>query len=221
MKDVAVNLLAEAVLGAGRAKPDAGFPDCRGAQAAAREASEDRHLAQRLARGDAAAFDVVVALHHERVRRLAARLLGWPAACEVDDVVQEVFVSVLESGKGFRGRSSVMTWLTAITLNKCRSRQRSVRAWLSMLGRVRELPAPQAPGAAAQVAEAERRWRVRESVRSLPPRDREVIVLHYLEHRSTEELAEILGIKRNAVEVRLHRARQRLRPRLAGLMEME
>jgi RNA polymerase sigma-70 factor (ECF subfamily) len=60
---------------------------------------------------------------------------------------------------------------------------------------------------------------VREAIKKLAGRDREVIVLHYLEDRGVAEMSELLKLKTNAVEVRLHRARQRLKKLLEPLVE--
>jgi len=59
---------------------------------------------------------------------------------------------------------------------------------------------------------------VREAVAGLPPRYREVVVLRYLEELPIAEVAEALGVKRGTVEVRLHRARGRLKGKLADLL---
>ncbi|MEX0977903.1 MAG: sigma-70 family RNA polymerase sigma factor, partial [Pirellulales bacterium] len=88
--------------------------------------AEDRELAARLARGDAAAFDRVVEIYGGRVTALAARLLGWSEGA--DDVAQDVFLAVLRKGKQFRGESRLWTWLAAMTVNRCRSLRR--RRWL-------------------------------------------------------------------------------------------
>jgi len=60
---------------------------------------------------------------------------------------------------------------------------------------------------------------VRDAVRRLPVRDREVLVLHYLEQTSVAEVGRILSLSTNAVCVRLHRARNRLRQQLNGFVE--
>jgi RNA polymerase sigma-70 factor, ECF subfamily len=77
------------------------------------------------------------------------------------------------------------------------------------------------PAASADQAsmDLEKLGQVRKIVKSLPARYREVVVLRYLEELPIETVAEALGLSRNTVEVRLHRARGRLRDRLAGLME--
>src|SRR4051794_19333343 len=84
--------------------------------------ADDSSVAQRFAAGDTAAFTQVVALYQTRVARLASRLLGWSG--DVDDVVQDVFLAALTKAGTFRGEASLWTWLTTLTLNQCRTRQR-------------------------------------------------------------------------------------------------
>jgi len=61
--------------------------------------------------------------------------------------------------------------------------------------------------------------RVREAIGSLGLRYRDVTVLHYFEQMTVEQIAEVVGVRRNTVEVRLHRARRQLEELLADLME--
>src|SRR5436309_10019806 len=84
--------------------------------------ADDASLEQRFAGGQAASFEQAVALYQAKVARLASRLLGWRA--DVDDVVQDVFLTALSKAHTFRGDASLWTWLTAITVNRCRSQQR-------------------------------------------------------------------------------------------------
>jgi RNA polymerase sigma-70 factor (ECF subfamily) len=60
----------------------------------------------------------------------------------------------------------------------------------------------------------ERVHAVRDAVSRLPGKDREVIVLHYLEGMRPADIADVLGASTNAVEVRLHRARAKLKVEL-------
>lgn len=171
-----------------------------------------------LAGDDHAAFErIIVAGYQPRVTRLASRLLGWEA--DVDDVVQDVFFAVWRYRTRFRarhGRASFEAWLTRITINTCRSHQRKPwRRWK------RQSPPEQACLAEPiePMLDRETFDRVRAAVRSLKPADREVIALYYLEQMPLETIAEALGLRGNAVHVRLHRARNRLRAKLNGLLE--
>jgi RNA polymerase sigma-70 factor (ECF subfamily) len=178
----------------------------------------DGELVTRFRAGEGAAFDRLVLAHQGRVVRLTYRLLGRPQ--EVDDVVQEVFLSVLENLRRFRGECRFSTWLTRIVVNKCRSHQRwRLRRWRLWL-------------AACRFAASDERWRsatddstggracnsssdatkeVARAVDQLPAKYREPVVLHYFEDLSIAEIAQALELSANAVEVRLTRARQKLK----------
>ena len=60
--------------------------------------------------------------------------------------------------------------------------------------------------------------KVRLAVQALPLKYREPVVLRYLQELSTDEIARILGISKNALNVRLNRARERLKQDLAELI---
>jgi RNA polymerase sigma-70 factor (ECF subfamily) len=169
------------------------------------ECAAGQQVRDDLVRGDAAAIEDFVRTHQQLVARLARRLLAWEH--DVEDVVQEVFVSALQHLPRFRGESRVSTWLYGITVNECHrhQRRRGLRLW--PLGRP-------APGPATTHRDSTARdpatSAVREAVANLPVRDREVIVLRSLMELPIPEIASILEVRANSVEVRLTRARARL-----------
>ncbi len=155
----------------------------------------------------------LVADFREPITRLARRLLRRPD--RADDVVQDVFVAALAGARRFRGDASVATWLTRIAIHACRraNRRAAVEAGL------RRLMSSGTGSAGSQVFSHDGRAPassmdelqvVREAVRSLPPKYREVVVLRYLEGCAVGHVADILSMTRNAVEQRLTRARRRL-----------
>jgi RNA polymerase sigma-70 factor (ECF subfamily) len=163
-------------------------------------------------------FEQLVAEHQQRVAGLCYRLLGWQG--EVEDVVQDVFLSVCEALPDYRGESQVSTWITRIAINACRNH---IRKRLRFLRRLVPLAPTHdtAPTAAADrgLMSQEQFEHVRASVGRLPRKYREVIVLRYLEELPVSEIAAVLELSRNAVEVRLNRARKLLREYLASLLE--
>ncbi|HTQ38132.1 MAG TPA: RNA polymerase sigma factor [Pirellulales bacterium] len=179
--------------------------------------------------GSSSAFDQIITIHQEKIARLVQRLLGWQS--DVDDIVQDVFVDALKNLPRFDGRSSVLTWLTRLAINRCRSHQR--RQWLR-----RHLPfAPfsrdaQAAGAERasaitgsssnaehEIITAETIAQVHAAIKKLNQRDREIIVLRYLEELPIEQIAQTLKRTRGAVDVRLNRARRRLEELLKPYIE--
>src|SRR3954469_2883441 len=126
---------------------------------------DEKSLAQRFAEGDSAAFEAIVALHRPRITRLVYRLLGWPA--DVDDMVQEVFLSALTQCKKFRGESALATWLTVIALNKCRTHRRGLLSrWRTLRGASRR-PIAAHPPADAQATADDTLAQVREAIKKL------------------------------------------------------
>ncbi len=159
------------------------------------------------------ALETLVREHHAAVTRLAYRLLGWRG--DVEDLVHDVFLTAFKKLDRFRNESSTWTWLAAITINRCRSHRR--RELLRFRWLQSRSPSRDAASDLSRVEQDETGQRVRDAVAKLSPRDRELIVLHYLEELSVPEIRKILGASDKTIHVRLHRARKRLK----GLLEDE
>jgi len=186
--------------------------------AAMAKITEEQALVERFRRGDDSAFDRIVERHSAEVAALANRLLGWPG--DVDDVVQDVFIAAFVHLKKFRGECRLRTWLFTITVNKCRSHRLRRRRRL----RVRQLDdlevtAGHGEGAERPTMDEETFARVRGAVQALPRKYREVVVLRYLEGLEPGEIGELLGIRVNAVQVRLNRAKKQIKEQLGNLLE--
>lgn len=167
------------------------------------------------------AFEQVIELHQKRITQLIYRLLGWQEK-DVEDVVQEVFMAAFANWKKFRGRSDVGTWLTRITINKCRSWQRKHLLGRKLLKIVQTSttigPLENTPD--GELMDSETFERVRRAVGQLPGRLREVVVLRYLEEMPIMEVAQGLEISTNAVNTRLSRAREQLKDKLADIFAL-
>ncbi len=169
-------------------------------------------LVARCHAGDRAAFAQLVQTHQQRVTSLAWRLLGWGG--DIQDAVQDVFLTALRKLPEFRGDCQLSTWLFRITVNRCRRRRRR-------LGHV-HWPADDGPVATTPTGDLQQREtcaEVRSAIGRLKVGLREVVVLRYLHDLPIDEIGMILGLSRTAVEVRLSRARQRLRELLVELLE--
>ncbi|MGE5296516.1 MAG: RNA polymerase sigma factor [Solirubrobacterales bacterium] len=182
------------------------------------ETSTESDLALRFRQGDDSAFDRIVERHGAEVAALANRLLGWPG--DVDDVVQEVFIAAFLGIRKFRGDCSLRTWLFTITVNKCRSWRFRLRrpSSLARLGYI-EAIAGLDRSSDKTAMDQETFARVRRAVQRLPQKYREVIVLKYLQGLETNEACGLLGVTVNAMQVRLNRARARLKEQLGDLFE--
>ena len=160
---------------------------------------------------------------HDKIRHYLGQLVGEVNA---EDVTQEVFVKVDKSLKTFKGESKLSTWVYRIATNAGLDRLRS--SWhrqslldVSVSGGVGESDmeledqdtstTKKIPSAPNQVVKFEMNECIREFVDRLPPDYRTVIVLSELKDLKNQEVADILGISLDAVKIRLHRARARLK----------
>ena len=181
------------------------------------EKTDERALVERFNGGDDGAFERIVEIHSEGVGVLANRLLCWGG--DVEDVVQDVFLAAFVGLKKFRFQCSLKTWLFTITINKCRTHRYKRMLRLRRRRGMAENCAAGGKDAAGRVLDAERFAGVRRAVERLPMRYREPVVLRYLEDLETDEISRVLGISKNALQVRLSRARKLLKGHLAGVID--
>ena len=126
-----------------------------------------------------------------------------------EDVTQEVFIKVWRALPGFDGRASVSTWIYTIARNASLSALRARRPQSSLSDpEVMEAVESTNPVPSADVT-VERAALLR-LVDQLPTKQRQVIMLFYMEARSHEEVAAMLAMPVGTVKTLLHRARARL-----------
>lgn len=154
-------------------------------------------------------FESVYREYHQPIRRHVARLVG---ADEAEDVTQEVFASVSAALPGFKGESSLSTWIYRIATNAAVDRLRSPSFRRTSHTAEQEANVPdKAAGAEQAMARREMNDCIRGYIDRLPASYRTVIVLSDQQGLANQEIADALGITLHTVKIRLHRARARLR----------
>lgn len=133
---------------------------------------------------------------------------------EAEDVVQDVFVRVLEHRLELVVVRDMRVWLVRIAWNLALDRRRRIRP-KQMDERFAEGLAGRNIPADEALAEARHMKAVLEAIERLPKGEREVLLLSALEELETAEMAKVLGRSESAVRALLFRARARLRERLA------
>ncbi len=151
-------------------------------------------------------------LHAPRLYRVALRVLGDPHAAE--DVVQEVFVRVLEKPQRFAGRAAWTTWLHRVTVNCAidrlrHERSRSERQVEAELGGLAGALGFQSENLGPQdTAEQRELILIAENLlNELPDELRIPFVLTQLDGYSYDEAAEMMEIARGTVASRVSRAK--------------
>jgi RNA polymerase sigma-70 factor (ECF subfamily) len=163
-------------------------------------------------------FDDLVRAHQARIYRVL-----W---CELRDrdaaatLTQECFLRAYQNRAGFRGRSSVGTWLIRIALNLALDYRRNRRSgfWRSLFGRTRTELDTVAAYARDHAPSAERGLIARQEldavmrlVASLTQQQRTVFMLRFVEELSLEEIAQVMGLEQGTVKTHLSRAVSALR----------
>ena len=169
------------------------------------QSSEDRSPLRALARGDVNALGQLYDAHAERVYHLLlARGLDPPTA---EDVVQEVFLSLLDRGSAVAKIENVAAYLLAVARNIAARRLRHGQA------RTPVLPETGQEGADDPVAEVA----AREALRQLPPEQAEVVALKVWHELTFAEIGEALEIPPNTAASRYRYALEKLRELWGGM----
>jgi RNA polymerase sigma-70 factor (ECF subfamily) len=177
---------------------------------------DDKILVQRvIEEGDSFAFEVIVKKYQRMVYYLALKMVGNHH--DADEVAQKTFLSVYKNVARFEGRSSLKTWIFRIAMNYSKNliRDRARHEGDEVTERV--------AAAESQVEErienSQRRRIVREAMKNLPPRQKEVLEMRAFGNLSFAEIADSVGISTSAAKVNYHYAVKALKSLLANLGE--
>jgi RNA polymerase sigma-70 factor (ECF subfamily) len=163
-------------------------------------------------------------MHADRVYG-ALRRFGLDAG-EADEVAQEVFVRAWRGLARFEERAQFSTWLYRIAFNEAQrllSRRRPPRAELDpdRDDPIVSLPESADLGPEAQMLDREFEQKLERALNQLPADWRTAVVLRDIEGLSTEEAAEVVGVRQAAFKSRLHRGRMQLRALLEPYLKLE
>ncbi|MFC4008775.1 RNA polymerase sigma factor [Nonomuraea purpurea] len=163
----------------------------------------DVRTLSRVSDGDTGALSDLYERYAEPLFAFLLRLAGDRGTAE--EILQDTLLAVWRSAGSFQGRSSVSTWLFGIARRQAHNRLRGTPppAAAEPYERADGLPGPEELAVGGDFLEA--------ALSRLPPAQRDVVVLHFLEDRSHQEVAAMLGIPVGTVKSRLHLARTRLR----------
>lgn len=164
----------------------------------------DELTLRRACNGDGAAFASLYDRYAKPAYNLSLRMLGDSAAAE--DVVQEVFLRLLDRLRGFRGDAPFGAWLRRMVANAAIDELRR-RRWLESESELPVAQFPQTRSLAEQQVEA---W---QALMELSPAARAIVVLHEIEGYTHVELAAMFGHSESYSKSILSRALLRLRER--------
>ncbi len=167
---------------------------------------DDFSLIKRFIEDDESAFETLVHRHKDKVRNIIFITLG--NGNTVDDIAQEVFLTVYKNLKSFRFQSQFTTWLFRITVNKCKDHLRKVkiRNIISFFKEDEEEPGYNISYENINTAEI-----VQKAIEKLPEKLRLPLLLKDIQGLSYQEIAEIAKCELGTVKSRIFRAREGLK----------
>jgi RNA polymerase sigma-70 factor, ECF subfamily len=178
----------------------------------------DEELVHRAQQDDERSFGELVTRYESKVYSLSMKMLRNPE--DAEDVLQDTFLRAYRGIKSFKGNSTFSTWIYRITANSALMRLRKKQLPQVSIedSDERETPisiADWAPCPVEQLLNQEMQRVMDEAIDALPPEFRQVFILRDVEELSNADVAEILDLSVAAVKSRLHRARLKVRNRLA------
>jgi RNA polymerase sigma-70 factor (ECF subfamily) len=174
-----------------------------------------RDQVERLRAGDRDAFEAVFRAYYARLAEYANGLVRSRDAAE--DVVQEVFVALWTQRDRLTTPDNLVGYLYRSVRNRSLNQIRHRRMVVDWQARQAAEEAPSAPAADRETENAEILEAVRQAVRTLSPRCREVFELSRDRGLTYPEIAATLGISIKTVETLMGRALKGVRERLSGL----
>lgn len=162
---------------------------------------EEQDLIKGLREGDENCFIRVVDLYKKKVVSLCYSYTRDYQ--EAEDLSQEVFITIYNSIKSFRGECSLSTYIYKITVSRCLDfkRKKSIKNFLTGLINAHK----------DESIDVDDKNYVRECILSLPEELKTPVVLYYYVGLSQKEIGEVLNISQKNVEGKIYRAKQKLR----------
>ncbi len=167
---------------------------------------QDFALIRAFIKGDESTFKTLVVRHKEKVRNLVFITLG--DAEFVDDISQDVFISIYHKLNDFRFESKFTTWLYRITVNKCRDYLRKKRV-RSIFVLIKDSDTEYGTGPFSENVDVPQL--VRSAIEKLPEKLKIPLVMRDIDGLSYKEIADQLGTEVGTIKSRIFRARESLK----------
>jgi RNA polymerase sigma-70 factor (ECF subfamily) len=177
----------------------------------------DPSLVERARAGDRSALEELLGSLAPSIHRFGMRMCK--NAVDADDVLQDTLLNVATHLGEFEGRSSLSSWVFALTRSACARRRRGLKNRPPADADAVPEPADSAPSPEDRAVGEQLTKTLNAALEGLPEDYREVILLRDIEGLSASDAAEALGVSVDALKSRLHRARAALREALSPMLE--
>lgn len=175
----------------------------------------EKKIIEKVLGGDANAFEELVLKYEKTVYNLALRMVG--DRDDAFDMTQEAFIKAYGSLSSFRGDSKFSVWIYRITTNVCldflrsKSRKQQVSLTVSDDDEDAQLDIPDpSSDPEQQLMQKMSMQSVEEGLKTLPDKQRQILVMRELGGMSYAEIGAALSLEEGTVKSRIFRARKRL-----------
>jgi len=186
----------------------------------------DRHLVEKVLRGDTRAFGIIITRTEALVARLIFKMI--PNTEDRKDIVQDIYLKVFNKLDGFKFQAKLSTWIAQIAYNTCLTWLEKKRLILPgnpyPAGEDQEAALEQlyhksagdagVPSSDGRMIQKQQTEIIQEEINRLPPVYHTLISLYHQEEMSYEELVLITGLPEGTVKSYLFRARKMLKEKL-------
>lgn len=187
----------------------------------------DEVLAKRYVQSqDEEIFSEIVNRYSDKIYRLALRIINNTS--DADDILQKVFITLIEKLDSFQGESKFSTWLYRIVSNACFMHLRSEMKFKNYIT-LEDQISVSGNGITAHAYGSELSYRpedlllskevmeiIKNAVNEMPEAYSDVFHLRDIEGLTNQEVAKLLGLSLPSVKSRIHRARYILRDKLSA-----
>lgn len=183
--------------------------------------NQDKKIIEQVLRGDVAAFSLIVEQYKKMVFTLALNILKNRE--DAEEATQDTFFKAYQSLAGFKGESSVSTWLYRIVYHTSISMLRKRKETTVDLEGLDRMPTnfSTQPQNGQRLEIQDRKRMLKDALLQLEEDDAFVVLLFYYKEQSVEEIAAITSLSISNVKVKLHRSRKKLQEILSVTMKTE
>ena len=188
---------------------------------------EDKHLVDRVLRGDTRAFGIIIKNTENLVAQIVFKLV--PIAEDRKDLAQDIYLKTFHNLGGFKFESKLSTWIARIAYNSCLSWIEKKK--LVLPGDLDDEESSETPvttlynksrnDSESRVFQKELSGILKREIDCLPAIYQTLITLFHHESMSYEELSQITGLPEGTVKSSLFRARKMLKEKLLSKYQKE
>jgi len=182
----------------------------------------EEKLIQLASKGDAQAFNELMAMHERRMYAVALKTCSNHE--DAQDCLQEAMLRIFRSISSFKGQSSFSTWVYRITMNTCldelRRRKNRPSTSLDSLLDSGWSPSDDRDSPEKHAIRMTKQQQLRQFIEELPEDMRAAVILRDIEGYSYEDIAGMLNANVGTIKSRISRGREKLREKILSHPEL-